>query len=118
LQVPPKTLTTALLAVQEEEFDCRFQVKSYLYGRVAVKFYSKKKDNLFLSCLNDDVFYALKNDGDLDFSSPGKVSYTTEGRCMFRYGIQQSVDLSEEPLPAGYGTMTDKKKPLMNFPNK
>jgi len=101
LQVPPRTLTTALLAVKEEEYDSHFQVKSYFCGRIAVKLYNKKKGNSLLAMLDDEVFRALEGgDTGLDISPSGKVFYTTDGTCTFHYAIQHSMELKEEPLPA------------------
>lgn len=103
IKVPPKFRTTAELVVFEDSFQGNFSVRSDVSGKVLVSVTNSRDNNSFVKSIDGDVLEIVRreveNNGLKGFGfDAGVVSYVTRGRCSFRYGIEQHVQLSQEKL--------------------
>jgi len=71
--------------------------------QVLVSVTNSRDNNSFVKSMDGDVLEIVRreveNNGLKGFSfDAGVVSYVTRGRCSFRYGIEQHVQLSQQKL--------------------
>lgn len=107
IQVPSMSQTTAELAIYEDEFQGNFSIRTDVAGKVLVSVTNIRDNNCFLKSLSGDIdeIVGAEINGLKGFSMDKQnhvVSFTTNGRCHFRYGIEQHIKLSQEPLQKGY----------------
>lgn len=103
IQVPSMSQTTAELAIYEDEFQGNFSIRTDVAGKVLVSVTNIRDNNCFLKSLSGDIdeIVGAEINGLKGFSMDKQnhvVSFTTNGRCHFRYGIEQHIKLSQEPL--------------------
>lgn len=97
IKLPSMSKTQANLVINQQEFDGKFKVKSKFWGRVIVSFHNKKDNNNFMRSIEGEMKEIFR--GKDGFTVTNKVvSYVSEGRCHFRYGIDQQVHLKQFPL--------------------
>ena len=96
IKVPPKYKTKAELVIQEDEYSGKFSVKSKFSGKIHISL-RNKKDNNILTTINGDVRQIFTPDQGFIVNQLGVYSIT-EGVCHCRYGIQQHLNLNQEPL--------------------
>lgn len=97
IKLPPQTKTNATLVVNQQEYDGRFTITTQFYGRVLVNFYNRKDNHNFLRCLEGSVHSIFKGQDGFKIDNK-KVSYVSAGKCHFRFGVDQRVDLKQSPL--------------------
>ena len=75
--------------------------------QVLVSVTNSRDNNSFVKSIDGDVVEIIRreveNNGLLkgfvfDQNQPGVASYVTRGRCSFRYGVEQHVQLSQEKI--------------------
>lgn len=108
IKVPPRFRTTAELVVFEDSFQGNFSVRSDVSGKVLVSVTNSRDNNSFVKSIDegyivDIIRREVENNRLKGFTfdgggQHGVVSYVTRGRCSFRYGIEQHVQLSQEKL--------------------
>lgn len=97
VKLPPRTETNAMLIVNHQEYDGRFTLTTQFWGRVLVNFYNRKDNNNFLRNLEGPVHSIFKGKDGFKIENK-KVSYVSAGKCHFRFGVDQRVDLKQQPL--------------------
>jgi hypothetical protein len=105
IRVPPMTRTSAELVVYEDTFDGNFSVRSDVSGKLLVSVMNLRDNNNFLKSIEGDIIEIIRreteNNGLKGFtfdSTQGVITYVTRGRCSYRYGIEQHVQLSQQKL--------------------
>lgn len=89
---------------------CRFAVDTRLRGRIRAVCMDGRKNNAFLMSIEDDLGEVVKAHLDKPrppsapklthvkvegTSVPKTVIITTEGRCAFRFGVKQEVEVTQ-----------------------
>lgn len=111
IKVRPHSKTSAELVINELEMDRNFKVEMNMKGRLSVLLYSKK-DSAFIKSMSGDISQILHLAIDkfwmpadtskcIKFAAaPGgeMVYFEFSGKCKFRLGVEQHVQLSEEDL--------------------
>jgi hypothetical protein len=97
IRVPKKTSTIVELVVKEDEYRGTFSTKTYFSGKIYVDI---RKDNTFLArvIISDLRKIFTKDRGFQCDLMERSVYYETNGICNCRFGIEQEVVISEEPL--------------------
>lgn len=97
IKLPPQTKTLANLIINQQEYESRFKINSKFWGRVIVCVNNRKDNNNFMRAIEGDVKEIFR--GKDGFAVKGKtVTYVSEGKCSFRFGIDQSVHLQQLSL--------------------
>merc|ERR1712150_71825 len=97
ITVPPKTDMTMELVVDEKEYDGKFEAKVRLSGKVVIII--SKGDCELTRIVAKKFNDILKPRHGFVYEHDSKsVYYKVEGTCMCRKGIQQSINLSEQPI--------------------
>ncbi|XP_067939145.1 uncharacterized protein [Watersipora subatra] len=97
IRLPSFTKTLASLVINQQEFDGRFKVKTKFWGRIIVSFHNRKDNNNFVRSVEGEMKDIFRSqDG---FTVNGRiVSYISEGKCHFRFGVEQKVMLQQLPI--------------------
>lgn len=97
IKLPPQTKTFANLVINQQEFDGKFKVQTKFWGKIIVCVHNRKDNNNFVRALEGDIKEIFRSrDG---FTISGKVvTYVSEGKCHFRFGVDQQVHLKQVPL--------------------
>lgn len=103
IQVPSLYQTTAELVISEDEFQGNFAIRTDVSGKVLVTVTNIRENNCFLKSLTGDIdeIVGAEINGLKGFTIDRQnhmVSFTTNGRCHFRYGIEQHIQVSQEKL--------------------
>ena len=100
IKVPPKHRTIAELVVKEQEFTAAFKMSVQVKGIVHVVVTSLKENNCFVQALEGDFAEVMSRDATSDGIRINNrtVTFEMEGKCQFRYGVEQHVQLFEETL--------------------
>ena len=102
IKVPPRTKMTAELVIFEDEFEGVFSVRTDFSGKVHVSVTNQKDNNSFVKSIDGDLEQIVKRESDNGLKGftvdRGVVSYVTNGRCCFRYGIEQHVIITQQKL--------------------
>lgn len=103
VRVPGNHEATAQLVVFEDEFQGKFSVQTDVSGKVVVSVNNVRDNNYLVKTIEGDlseiVRHEMDSNGAKGFTREGKViSFTTNGQCHFRYGTEQHITLSQEPL--------------------
>jgi len=102
IKVPPHHRASAELVIYEDEFEGNFVVHTEFSGKVHVSVTNSKDNNSFVKSIEGDVDQIMKRELDNGLKGfsidKGIVSFNTNGRCRFRYGIEQHVKISQELL--------------------
>ncbi len=95
IKVPPMTSTSAELLVQENEYQGRFETKTYFRGEISVKLYKDGQEVLLIELGDlEDIFTR-----DKGFQQDSKgIFRMTRGQCKARFGIDQRIELKQRPL--------------------
>lgn len=97
IKLPPQTKTLANLIINQQEFDSKFKINSKFWGKVIVCIHNRKDNNNFMRAIEGDVKDLFR--GKDGFTVKGRtVSYVSEGKCHFRFGVDQSVHLQQLSL--------------------
>ena len=102
-QVPPNHRTVAELVVKEQEYTASFKMATRIRGHVVVVITNLRDNNSFLQSVEADFCDIMSSPNaeqySKQFSVDGKtVTWNVSGSCQFRFGIEQHVQLSEQPL--------------------
>jgi len=103
IKVPPHHRTVAELVVKEQEYTASFRMATRIRGHVVVVITNLRDNNSFLQSVEADfcdiMSSASAEQYSKQFNVEGKtVMWNVSGSCQFRFGIEQHVQLSEEPL--------------------
>ncbi|CAI2731867.1 unnamed protein product [Schistosoma spindalis] len=115
ITVPPRHSASAEVKIEEEEMNCCFRLKTSMYGRIRVLFLDPIHDNTLIKYLEGDlgtiIQDTLKSDRFKDNNSNENFYLWTEsmlksnqrifyietlGKCKFRFGIHQSVEVNQK----------------------
>ncbi|CAH8538532.1 unnamed protein product [Schistosoma turkestanicum] len=115
--VPPRHSASAEVKIDEEEMNCCFRLRTTMYGRLRVLFLDPIHDNALIKYLEGDlgtiIQELLKSDrshengptnkyGPYVWTEPMNKSQQrifhmeTWGKCKFRFGVHQSVEVSQK----------------------
>ncbi|XP_041366417.1 uncharacterized protein LOC121381248 [Gigantopelta aegis] len=100
IKVAPKHRTIAELVVKEQEFTASFKMLVQVKGIVHVVVTNLKENNCFVQALEGDFAEIMKRDANENGIRINNrtVTFEMEGKCQFRYGVEQHVQLFEEVL--------------------
>lgn len=100
IKVPAKHKTTASMVVKEKEFTGKFELDVRVRGNVIVSILNQKENNCQIHTTEGNFSAIMKNaKGYSGYTIDGKtVTFHVEGKSKFRFGVEQSVQLDEEPL--------------------
>ncbi|XP_074652760.1 uncharacterized protein LOC141907088 [Tubulanus polymorphus] len=92
--VPAQTTSVAELAIKEDEYNSKFNVKSFFRGKFYVDFI---KDNVELARAVGSNLKEIftSDDGFKVDTETGDVYFETHGVCTCRFGIDQEVKITE-----------------------
>lgn len=94
--------TTAEMVVREQQFNANFKMEVKIRGTVIVCLTNLKDNNSFVQSIEGDIAQILEDEarrGRQGYAVQGRsVVYMVEGKCEFRFGIEQKVKLHEEAL--------------------
>jgi hypothetical protein len=95
VRVPGMSKTTAELLVQEDKFQGSFEIKTYFYGDIRVKLLKDSQELISIDLSDlEDIFTR-----DKGFKKDQKGLFRiTRGECKARYGIEQKIELHQQPL--------------------
>ncbi|VDL62604.1 unnamed protein product [Hymenolepis diminuta] len=114
VEVQPKSTANVQVNVIEHQMTCRFSVDTRLCGRIRAICMDGRKNNAFLMNVQTDLgglieFYLdkekrshpqklshVKVEGT---AAPKTVVITTEGKCAFRFGVRQEVEVTQVEPP-------------------
>ena len=96
----------AQLIVEEKKNKGDFEVITTAYGMVYVTFTNKADNNSFVKATRHDlaaiVTWYMDNNKKHEFVTVDKnskiVTIRTKGRCNFRYGVKQEIEVNEVPI--------------------
>lgn len=104
IKVPPHHRTIAELVVKEKEFSANFKMSVTIKGQVVAVVTNLRDNNSFVQSMEGDISEIIKAAGD-KVTDKGSVvisnrvvTWELEGRCQFRFGVEQHVRLREFPL--------------------
>lgn len=92
---------TADLVVRESEFNANYKMSVKIRGIVIVSLTNIKDNNSFIQSFEGDFAQMMKDEqkkGTSGFTIEGRtVHWPIEGKCSFRFGVEQQIKLKEEP---------------------
>ncbi|ELU08575.1 hypothetical protein CAPTEDRAFT_134512 [Capitella teleta] len=107
VNVKGKHRAEAKLIIKEEEYKGHFLVQTCIKGRVRVVFTNLKDNNSFIRVREGEIVEIVREalegrrpQGDaisIDGATRSVVC-RTRGKCMFRYGLQQNVEVDQFPM--------------------
>ncbi|KAM7533853.1 hypothetical protein Aperf_G00000113185 [Anoplocephala perfoliata] len=114
VEVQPKSTANVQVNVIEHQLTCRFSVDTRLRGRIRAVCLDGRKNNAFLMSIESDLgdvvkahlakprppsepkLTNVKVEGTI---TPKTVVITTEGKCSFRFGVKQEVEVTQVEAP-------------------
>ncbi|CAD6198975.1 unnamed protein product [Caenorhabditis auriculariae] len=103
VRVPPNSETVAELVIIEDIVSRDFHIENRLSGKVLVTITNMKENNSLVTVVEGNVADIIR--GMTDYAAKGFTfegnqitKYETRGTCIFRYGIEQKVRITETPL--------------------
>ena len=102
IKVPPKHSTTAEMVVREKEFSANYVMTVKIRGIVVATINNLKDNNSFVQSVEGDFSQIMKDEqkrGADGFQIDERtVTWNIGGKCKFRFGVEQQVQLAEEAL--------------------
>ncbi len=105
ITVEPDKIAKAKLMVREKKQSGDFEIISKIRGNVLVSFTNRQDNNSLLFSQSGDVDYIVETylDNKKDYSDfvsveDEVITVVTKGKCKFRYGVKQEVEVVQEPL--------------------
>ncbi|XP_013394012.1 uncharacterized protein LOC106161564 [Lingula anatina] len=102
IRVAPKSQTLAELIVSETEYGGHFTIQSRFEGNVMISITNTRENNCLVKTVEGNVVNIFKREIENGLKGfrveKNSVCFETKGRCHFRYGIEQHVKLSQQPL--------------------
>ena len=99
------TKAIAKLVITEDKYDGKFSFKTSIKGRIRVIFTNLKDNNSYMKSVEYQLHQIVQeaiNDGRIKGSlckvENRCIIYTTVGKCAFRYGIRQDVEVKQEKM--------------------
>ncbi|GFN94125.1 Lin-24 (twenty-four) like [Plakobranchus ocellatus] len=96
ITVPPGFQTKAELVIKEDNFNGEFEVPCYFEGTIVVTYENKKREHV--ATVRDHVKKFFKNQQGFTTDEKGRPMFKVRGCCKCRFGVEQSVRLTETPL--------------------
>lgn len=106
IEVDPKSKAEAKLIIDEEEYKGSFKTVTKISGRMKVNFTNCSDNNNFIKAVEvniADLAKRAEEEGIVELEKCGAVvegqvlKCTTLGKCHFRYGIKQTVEVGQVP---------------------
>ncbi len=107
IKVQPHTKTSAELIINELELERNFKANMILKGRLVAHLHNKK-DKGFVKAFSGDIIQILKTAVEkhwLPSDSTSRIHFDQKkatiefhGKCKFRLGVEQHVNIHEEEL--------------------
>ncbi|KAI0218843.1 hypothetical protein LSAT2_029485 [Lamellibrachia satsuma] len=108
IEVKPGHRAEAKLIIVEEEYHGSFSLETRVKGRVRAVFTNLKDNNSFIKAVEGGIVQVVQwatREGYVDGGSVVTVDSATasavcqtRGKCTFRYGLQQDVEVDQVPL--------------------
>lgn len=102
VRVPAGHKTVAELVVREQSYSGKFNMQVQVRGKVHVVITNLRDNNSFVQSIESDFSQIMskeRENGKKGFVIEGKmVKWNVEGKCGFKYGIEQHVEVSEEKI--------------------
>ena len=103
IKVPSMVKTTAELVIKEDQYNGKFKVNSQLSGKIHVSITNLRDNNSFIKAIDGNLADIVETELHNGLSEgvrvvQNTVHYQTYGKCNFRYGVEQQVDLKQEKL--------------------
>lgn len=102
IKVPARCRTIAKLVVTEDEFGGNFTIHSKMEGKVLITVTNARENNCLVKTIEGNIakiFTKEIKNGLKQFRVENNaVHFDTVGRCHFRYGVEQNVELHQEKL--------------------
>lgn len=108
VEVEPRHRAEAKLIILEEEYKGLFELKTTIRGRVRISFYNLKDNNSFIRAIEGQIDQIITEMMAKTRSLPADVVCvdkvdktvvcTTRGRCQFKYGLKQDVEIDQVSL--------------------
>ncbi|VDD75401.1 unnamed protein product [Mesocestoides corti] len=113
VEVQPKSTANVEVNIIEQRMTCQFAVDTRMRGRVRAICLECKRNNAFLMSIEADLGEVVKAHLDkrqpsstpkltnvkVEDGTPKTVVITTEGRCAFRFGVKQDVEVNQIAAP-------------------
>ncbi|KAK4468878.1 hypothetical protein MN116_008040 [Schistosoma mekongi] len=115
ITVPARHTASAEVKIEEEEMNCSFRLRTTMYGRLRVLFLDPLHDNLLIKYLEGDLgtiiqdrlksMHSYINNSNINSyiwiesmlkSNQHILCIDTIGKCKFRFGIHQSVEVNQK----------------------
>lgn len=101
IRVPPHTETTAQLIITEAQRVVNFVMETRFHGRVLVSVTDLSDNNSLVTSIEGDVAEIMLREikrGLRGFRIDRRVVVAeTRGKCYFKYGIEQRVNIAQRP---------------------
>jgi len=99
----------AKLIVLEDKYEGMFQIKTRIGGTARIIFTNKKDNNSFIKSMDAPIVeivrsYIEKKQDEKHWQSEAikidgsRVVCTTFGKCQFKYGVKQMVEVDQKPI--------------------
>lgn len=102
INVPGKSRVTAQMEVKEEEYECNFETRVKIEGRMVAKLKLPKEDDKTIFIAKEDIAQIIKQQvshNDVSIQDNDRTAiWTITGTCYFRYGIEQIINTRAEPI--------------------
>lgn len=111
------------LCITEDEYYADFSVEARFSGRVSIMISTRNQNAGYYKYIEGDIaniIADLLRTGSYDGMSPGQfeiheatqtVRTTINGRCNFRFGIEQYVNVEQEKLPDVLSSINNEPPP-------
>ncbi|CAH8645010.1 unnamed protein product [Schistosoma rodhaini] len=115
ITVPPRHSASAEVKIDEEEMNCCFRLRTSMYGRLRVLFLDPIHDNTLIKYLEGDLGTIIQESlksNHIHQNGPDQGSFIwtesmlksnqricyieTWGKCKFRFGVHQFVEVSQK----------------------
>lgn len=108
VKVAPGHIAEAKLVILEEEYDGAFDVTSRISGVVRIVMRNAKNNNSFMRATEGPVYRVVEEAIAKGLYKPSDAVFvdrerkiivvTTKGKCKFRYGLKQTVEVDQKPI--------------------
>ncbi|GFR91825.1 hypothetical protein ElyMa_002602200 [Elysia marginata] len=96
ITVPPGFQTKAELVIKEDNYNGDFELPCHFEGTVLVTYENKKRE--LVSTVREHVKKIFARQRGFSNDDQGRPLFVVKGCCKCRYGVEQSVKLTETPL--------------------
>ncbi|KAK3801853.1 hypothetical protein RRG08_048440 [Elysia crispata] len=96
ITVPPGFQTKAELVIKEDNYDGQFEVPCFFEGTILVTYENKRREHV--GTVREHVKKIFAKQRGFTTDDQGRPKFIVKGCCKCRFGVEQSVNLTETPL--------------------